>query len=137
MSTSRTPDGRLQVDAGPTSRRDRRALAKAGRRKPSGPSVRQLVTEPVAIVVDGLPAVTEVPVIPADASPALAEGLRRRRVAAALGRCPCGAQRPAPTAVQAAAAEQGTAHMPIPHEADCPAHDDLLGPELAAWQNAK
>ncbi len=96
--------------------------------------MRTLRMESVPVTVNGRAAVTELPVIPADATPALAEGLRRRRVAGTLGRCPCGAVRPAPTAVQDAAAEQGTAHMPFPHKADCPAHDGLLGPELAAWQ---
>lgn len=99
--------------------------------------MRALATEQLVTTVAGRPAAVVVPVIPADASPALREGLRRRRVAATLGRCPCGAVRPAPTAVQHAAAGQGQAHMPIPHKADCAAHDDLLGPELDAWQNRK
>lgn len=96
--------------------------------------MRTLATEQVPVTVAGRPAVTELPVIPADASPALREGLRRRRVAATLGRCPCGAVRPTPTAVQHAAADQGAAHMPIPHAADCAAHDELLGPEVERWQ---
>ncbi len=99
--------------------------------------MRQLSTEILGATVNGRPAAVVVPVIPADAPEALREGLRRRRVAGTLGRCPCGAVRPAPTGVQDAAAEQGTAHMPFPHRADCPAHDELLGPELVAWQNSK
>lgn len=93
--------------------------------------------EIIYCTVNGRPATAEVPIIPANASPAFREGLRRRRVAAALGRCPCGARRPVPTAVQDAEAGQGTAHMPIPHEAGCAAHDDLLGAELAAWKKRK
>lgn len=94
---------------------------------------RQLVMEQVPITIDGRPAVTMLPVIPADASPALAEGLRRRRVAAALGKCPCGATRQI-SPIAHAVAEQTAAHMPFNHRPDCPAHDDLLGPELDAWQ---
>jgi hypothetical protein len=93
--------------------------------------------ESVTVTVAGRPAVTELPVIPADASPGLREGLRRRRVAATLARCPCGARRPTPTAVQDAAAGQGTAHMPFPHAVDCAAHDELLGPQVDRWQNRK
>ncbi|MFV2102807.1 hypothetical protein [Micromonospora sp. LOL_024] len=99
--------------------------------------MRQLAMERLVTTVAGRPAAVEVPVIPADASPAFREGLRCRRVTAALGRCPCGARRPAPTAVQDAAAEQGQADMPTLHKADCPAHDTPLAAELAAWQNGK
>lgn len=93
--------------------------------------------EPIITTVHGQPAAVAVPVIPADASPALREGLRRRRVAAALGRCPCGATRPAMTTLQHASAEQGTAHVPFNHAAACPAHDELLGPEVERWQTRK
>lgn len=99
--------------------------------------MRELTTEPMRHTLDGKPAVTPVPVIPADASPAFAEGLRRRRVAAVLGRCPCGATRRT-TELTLAGATQGTLqHMPFDHRADCPAHDELLGAELAAWQTTK
>ncbi len=97
--------------------------------------MRQLVMEQLPTIVNGRPAAVEVPTIPADASPAFREGLRRRRVAAALGRCPCGGRRPAPSAVQDAAAEQGQAWLPTPHTDSCPAHDAPLAAELAAWQN--
>lgn len=98
--------------------------------------MRTLAMEPMRHLDE--PHVSQVPVIPADASPALHEGLRRRRVAATLGRCPCGATRPAMTAIQHASAEQGgTVWRPFPHTADCPAHDDPLGAALAAWQNRK
>lgn len=98
---------------------------------------RQLVMEQLITTVNGRPAAVEVPVIPGDASPAFREGLRRRRVTAALGRCPCGARRPAPTPMQDAAAEQGQADMPTLHKADCPAHDNPLRAELDAWQTGK
>lgn len=97
--------------------------------------MRTLRMEPMRHTLNGQPAVSEVPVIPADAPTAFAEGLRRRRVAVGLGRCPCGATRRM-TAVALAGADQGVPqHMPFDHRADCPAHDELLGAELAAWQN--
>jgi len=140
MSTYRTPDGRLQVDAGPLTRRQRRALARAARRrKPARTGrPREIQTEVVYTTIVERPATVEVPVIPADASPELAEGLRRRRVAAIFGRCPCGATRQV-TPIGLAAAEQAdparpAGHLPFNHTPDCPGHDTPLSAALAAWQ---
>lgn len=103
--------------------------------------MRTIATELVRATIAGQPAAAAVPVIPADASDALREGLRRRRVAATLGRCACGATRQI-TAVSLAAAVQSdpdrpSGHIPFNHAGDCPAHDDLLGPEVERWQTRR
>lgn len=100
--------------------------------------MKAIATELIRCTIGGKPAVADVPVIPADASPALAEGLRRRRVAAGLGRCPCGATRQITAITQAALQHSDparpSAHVPFNHATDCPAHDDVLGPEIQRWQ---
>jgi hypothetical protein len=88
---------------------------------------------------DGRQALTEIPVIPFDASPVLREGLSRRRYCARKGACRCGATR----AVDDGAGEveptrNGPAvHLPFNHAPDCPAHSDILGPAIEAWANAE
>lgn len=103
--------------------------------------MREIRTEVVAGTFNGRPATVDIPIIPADAAPELAEGLRRRRVAATLGRCPCGARRQSTPVVERAAEQSDpnrpTAHAPFNHRADCPAHDTPLSAALAAWQNRK
>lgn len=105
--------------------------------------MRTLATELVRVTVDGRPAATTLPVIPADASPQLAEGLRRHRVAALRGRCPCGARRiasPFPpgrtheTQTLGYVAGAPAQHRPFNHRPDCPAHRDLLDPAIEQWQ---
>lgn len=100
--------------------------------------MRTLATELLPTTIRGERAVAEVPVIPADASPALSEGLRRRRVAACLGRCPCGATRQITPIAWAALNQsdptQPTGHAPFNHTAECPAHAEHLGPEIEHWQ---
>jgi hypothetical protein len=105
--------------------------------------MRTLPVEITRITMRGRPAVTNLPVIPADAPPRLREGLRRRRVAALRGRCPCGARRttsPFPpartyqTQTLGYVAGSPAVDMPFQHRPECPAHDDLLGPALAQWQ---
>ncbi|MGI5182230.1 hypothetical protein ACQEVZ_38650 [Dactylosporangium sp. CA-152071] len=100
--------------------------------------MRTLTTELLRTTIRGERAVAEVPVIPDDAPPALREGLRRRRVAAGLGRCPCGATRHITPAIWAALCQSDpdrpTGHAPFNHTADCPAHAERLGPEIEHWQ---
>jgi hypothetical protein len=72
-----------------------------------------------------------VPVIPSDAPPALREGLRRRRVAGTLGRCPCGARRPEKPVYDP---DTGMDWYPVDHTPDCPSHDQNLASAIAAWQ---
>jgi len=107
------------------------------RRHVGAARVREIRIEPLTTLHNGRPALVNAPVIPADASPELREGIRRRRVTAALGRCPCGARRPAMTTVQEAAADANAAWVPTPHTADCLAHDDHLGPLIEAWKAGK
>lgn len=91
--------------------------------------MREIRTEAASTRINGRHAIVDIPVIPADACPELAEGLRRRRVAALRGRCPCGARRPA-----AQLATSKVQLLRFPHEPSCPAHEDLLAPLVDAWQ---
>lgn len=100
--------------------------------------MRTLETEVIRYTTGGLTIEASVAVIPDDASPALREGLRRRRVAAGLGRCPCGATRQVTSislvALLQADPDRPGRQAPFNHAADCPAHDDLLTPEVARWK---
>jgi hypothetical protein len=108
--------------------------------------VRTITTEPARTTVQGRPAAVNVPVIPADASPQLREGLRRRRVAALRGRCPCGARRlvsvfplarsPEMNQLSYVAGGGPAVSMPFQHRPECPGHDDQLGAAIDAWQAA-
>ena len=72
------------------------------------------------------------PVVPENASPALREGIARRRLAMLDGRCPCGAKRDLPNRAtrraMALATPRGsdTWSMEIFHAEDCPASDAQL-----------
>jgi hypothetical protein len=97
--------------------------------------MRELETEVVVIDRSGAEvAGCQLPVIPADANPALREGLERRRTVAQTGVCPCGAVRPTLTRRERREARRHPVWAPVPHAADCPAADDVLGPHLRAWQ---
>lgn len=97
--------------------------------------VRILRKEIVAVSLpNGRPGVAELPVTADSMTPALCEGIRRHRALALEGRCPCGAT-PRPTRRHRREMKHGLADVPIRHDRQCPAHDDVLGPAVAAWVN--
>lgn len=98
---------------------------------------REIRTEKVRHRVAGYLAETEIPVIPSDAGPLLREGLSRRRYCGRKDVCRCGATRAttSPDGV-APTAGGGQVHLPFNHAPDCPAHEDILRPEIEAWANA-
>lgn len=144
MSTYRAPGGRIQVDGGQLGRRERRALAKAARKPRPGrvatlggrlDLVRTLIRrETVELPRLGgePPRYAVLPVIPDDATPELAEGMRRRNVATGLDKCPCGAPRiPQPDD------DDVIGWAECDHTPDCPAHDTNLDRALTAWSARK
>ena len=83
--------------------------------------------------IPGVGRVTMVlPVVPEDGSPALREGIARRRLVMLDGTCPCGAKRTLPNWATRRAMARSTRRGPdtwsvdIPHAEDCPASDAQL-----------
>ena len=64
--------------------------------------------------------------VPDDASPAVKEGLARRRLVATTGRCPCGAVLTVPDHLEPGALTV----VAVWHEDDCPANDVLFAAAL-------
>jgi hypothetical protein len=87
----------------------------------------------------GEPGFALLPVVSEAMPAALQEGLTRHRAVALEGRCPCGARRPTPTRAQVRVMhrQQPTVPLKIHHRQDCPAHDDVLGPAVDAWQRGE
>jgi len=67
--------------------------------------------------------------IPDGASPALREGLARRRLVATTGRCPCGAVLELPDLIPGALTVAA-----VEHEPNCPATDEAIAEAIEGWQ---
>jgi hypothetical protein len=94
-----------------------------------------MTTEFITRDIDGQRVLFVVPALPDEAPPRLREGLARRRVLYATGRCPCGATFEMPNrATRRAARKTGAVlHGRVTHEDDCPATDDACLDEIARW----
>jgi hypothetical protein len=92
-----------------------------------------VTTEFITREIDAQRVLFVVPALPDDAPPRLREGLARRRVFYATGRCPCGATFEMPNrATRRAARKTGAViHSRVLHKQDCPASDDACLAEIA------
>jgi hypothetical protein len=87
------------------------------------------VTIAVVEMADGQRVAVPLIPIPEDAPSDLREGLARRNVVNASGRCPCGAHWELPTELD----PSGLTAVDVVHENDCPATDSVLLPLVDEW----
>lgn len=94
----------------------------------------------LAADIDGCRALVVTPTISESASPAVREGLARRRLSMITGECPCGGRRASLNRAQRRAARRRNGEIStlrIEHESDCPAICPEVEHYMLGWRWAR